>query len=222
MALNRPYKPYIHRLYISWCSSAVELCCCPKTIKSTSLIRPVALKLNTVVCFDSIPLHSPAARLCINPQLKIVPDKCAVYSWWSDICFELLCHNCVQHICDVSSRGPAGLSLSATHRWTDDYRLGGFGSIRAWFIRHIWLICSHWKPKVFINYSKQPNLEAGLRSTEANVIKIRSVIWTQGYRCRCYNSLSLKSIAIFNSMYILHPLIWDGKGVAEGGSKMFS
>ncbi len=53
----------------------------------------ITMNTHTVVYFESIPhtpsccfKHSPEHQMCINPQLKIVPDKCTIYLLYGNVC----------------------------------------------------------------------------------------------------------------------------------------
>ncbi len=78
---------------------ATEPHCCPKTVKNTSMSLLhwvtcpfITMNPHNVVCFYSIP-HTPSfcrkytqeLQMCINPQLKIVPNKYTIYSCLSDV-----------------------------------------------------------------------------------------------------------------------------------------
>ncbi len=93
---------------------AIELRCCPETIKNTSVSLTVALNMSLHYAehehcslFWINPTHSTLPccckysqehQMCINPQVKIVPNKCTIYSCLSHFRCKLQCPAELQHI----------------------------------------------------------------------------------------------------------------------------
>ena len=102
---NQSISIRVSRALYSLSHCAIELHCCPDTIKSTSVLHwltyfSLMINMGTVVYFKSIP-HTPTCccqywrehKMCTDPQLQIDPDKCTICSCVSKICYKTTVHS---------------------------------------------------------------------------------------------------------------------------------
>ncbi len=98
---------YTAKVWYSLFFCATELHYCPRTVKNMSVSPTllqwltcsfITMNMGTMVHFQLISRppsccrkYSPAHQLCINPHLKIVPNKCIIYSSLSSVCWKIQC-----------------------------------------------------------------------------------------------------------------------------------